>query len=71
MTTTARRTLRWQAATVLAIRDEAPRVKTFRLRLEHVSDHLPGQYYVLRLTASDSQLSDDDVVDGLQARPAG
>jgi len=53
MTTTARRTLRWQAATVLAIRDEAPRVKTFRLRLERVSDHLPGQYYVLRLTAPD------------------
>ena len=53
MTTTARRTLRWQAATVLAIRDEAPRVKTFRLRPEHVSDHLPGQYYVLRLTAPD------------------
>jgi ferredoxin-NADP reductase len=51
--TTARRTLRWQAATVVGIRDEAPRVKTFRLRLEQVSDHLPGQYYVLRLTAPD------------------
>jgi ferredoxin-NADP reductase len=51
--TTARRTLRWQAATVLEIRDDAPRVKTFRLRLERVSDHLPGQYYVLRLTAPD------------------
>ena len=48
---TSRRTLRWQAATVREIRDEAPRVKTFRLRLERESAHLPGQYYVLRLTA--------------------
>lgn len=53
METTARRTLRWQSATVVGIRDEAPRVKSFRLRLERVSDHLPGQYYVLRLTAPD------------------
>lgn len=51
--TTSRRTLRWQAASVLEIRDEAPRVKTFRLRCEQVSEHLPGQYYVLRLTAED------------------
>lgn len=51
--TTARRTLRWQPATVLEIRDAAPRVRTFRLRLERVSGHLPGQYYVLRLTAPD------------------
>lgn len=50
---TSRRTLRWQTATVLAVRDEAPRVRTVRLRLEQVSGHLPGQHYVLRLTAED------------------
>ncbi len=53
MDTTARRTLRWQTATVLDVRDEAPRVRTFRLRLERVSEHVPGQYYVVRLTAPD------------------
>lgn len=52
-TTTSRRTLHWQAATVAGIRDEAPGVKTFRLRLERAVPHLPGQYYVLRLTAED------------------
>ncbi|MEJ8280111.1 FAD-binding oxidoreductase [Pseudonocardia spirodelae] len=51
--TTSRRTLRWQAATVLSVHDEAPRVKTFRLGLEEPATHLPGQYYVLRLTAQD------------------
>lgn len=51
--TTSRRTLRWQLATVTGIRDEAPKVKTFRLACERVSAHLPGQYYVLRLTAQD------------------
>ncbi|MEQ3549308.1 FAD-binding oxidoreductase [Pseudonocardia nematodicida] len=52
-TTTPRRTLRWQAATVTEIRDEAPKVKTIRLGLEEPARHLPGQYYVLRLTAED------------------
>ncbi|RZT86529.1 ferredoxin-NADP reductase [Pseudonocardia sediminis] len=51
--TTSRRTLRWQLATVTGIRDEAPGVRTFRLALQDVSAHLPGQYYVLRLTAED------------------
>jgi ferredoxin-NADP reductase len=51
--TTPRRTLRWQAATVLGIRDEAPAVRTFTLGLEEPAHHLPGQYYVLRLTAED------------------
>jgi ferredoxin-NADP reductase len=43
----------WQAATVVGIRDETPRAKTFRLALETPSRHLPGQHYVVRLTAPD------------------
>jgi ferredoxin-NADP reductase len=43
----------WQAATVVAIRDEAPRVKTFRLALAAPEPHLAGQHYVVRLTAPD------------------
>ena len=45
--------LGWQTATVLAIADETPRAKTFRLRLEHPVRHRAGQHYVLRLTAPD------------------
>ncbi|MEU9819940.1 FAD-binding oxidoreductase [Pseudonocardia alni] len=51
--TTPRRTLRWQTATVLSVHDEAPGVRTFRLGLTEPATHLPGQYYVLRLTAED------------------
>ncbi len=51
--TTPRRTLRWQTATVLSVHDEAPGVRTFRLGLAEPATHLPGQYYVLRLTAED------------------
>lgn len=43
----------WQSARVLALRDEAPRVKTFRLGLDAPTDHRAGQHYVLRLTAPD------------------
>jgi ferredoxin-NADP reductase len=45
--------LRWQQATVLAIRRETPRAKTFRLALEGPSLHRAGQHYVVRLTAPD------------------
>jgi ferredoxin-NADP reductase len=45
--------LRWQTATVIAIRDETARAKTFRLRLAQPSPHLAGQHYVVRLTAPD------------------
>jgi ferredoxin-NADP reductase len=38
---------------VLAVRDETPRARTFRLRLPLPSAHLPGQHYVVRLTAPD------------------
>ena len=43
----------WQAATVVAIHDETPRTKTFRLRLGAPSGHRAGQHYVVRLTAPD------------------
>ncbi len=43
----------WQAATVVSVHDETPTARSFRLRLEHPVDHLPGQHYVVRLTAED------------------
>ena len=43
----------WRRATVVAARDETPRAKTFRLALDQPSQHLPGQHYVVRLTAPD------------------
>ena len=51
--TTHRRTLRWQAAKVLSIRDETPTARTYRLLLPEPRRHLAGQHYVLRLTAPD------------------
>jgi ferredoxin-NADP reductase len=51
--TTHRKTLRWQNARVVAVRDETPRAKTFRLALPEPRVHVAGQYYVLRLTAPD------------------
>ncbi len=43
----------WQAATVVEVRDETARAKTFRLALERPTPHLAGQHYVVRLTAPD------------------
>ena len=43
----------WEPVTVVAIRDETATAKSFRLRLTHPSFHLPGQHYILRLTAPD------------------
>jgi ferredoxin-NADP reductase len=43
----------WQTATVVAVRPETARAKTFRLALERPSAHLAGQHYVVRLTAED------------------
>jgi ferredoxin-NADP reductase len=48
-----RRSLEWQIATVIAIKPETPRVKTFTLALPDWMKHLPGQHYDLRLTAPD------------------
>lgn len=47
------KTTHWQLATVEAIQPETPKVKTFRLRLPQWQPHLPGQHYLLRLTAED------------------
>jgi ferredoxin-NADP reductase len=43
----------WQSATVVAIKDETARAKTFRLALARPSAHLAGQHYIVRLTAPD------------------
>jgi ferredoxin-NADP reductase len=44
---------RWQLATVTAIREETPSVKSFRLGVPMWMAHLPGQHYDVRLTAPD------------------
>jgi ferredoxin-NADP reductase len=44
---------RWQVATVVAVKQETPRVKSFRLELPMWMPHLPGQHYIVRLTAPD------------------
>jgi ferredoxin-NADP reductase len=44
---------RWQIATVVAVKQETPRVKSFRLELPMWMPHLPGQHYIVRLTAPD------------------
>jgi ferredoxin-NADP reductase len=44
---------RWQIATVSAVKQETPRVKSFRLELPMWMPHLPGQHYDVRLTAPD------------------
>ena len=43
----------WQVGTVSAIKQETPRVKTFRIELPMWMAHLPGQHYDVRLTAPD------------------
>jgi ferredoxin-NADP reductase len=43
----------WQWATVEAIRPENAHVVTLRLRVPEWRAHLPGQHYVVRLTAED------------------
>jgi ferredoxin-NADP reductase len=44
---------RWQIATVAAIKQETPRVKSFQIELPMWMPHLPGQHYDVRLTAPD------------------
>ena len=41
----------WQAAKVISIGEETPRVKTIRLALSQWPGHLPGQHADVRLTA--------------------
>jgi ferredoxin-NADP reductase len=43
----------WRIATVLAVKRETSRAKTFRLAFDEPSHHLAGQHYVVRLTAPD------------------
>ncbi len=44
----------WQQATVVELRDETPRARTFRLALPAGAErHVPGQHYDVRLTAPD------------------
>jgi ferredoxin-NADP reductase len=43
----------WQTATVVAIRPETARAKTFRMKLSEPTPHLAGQHYIVRLTAPD------------------
>jgi len=45
--------LNWQLATVTALHDETPRVKTLSLRMPAWLGHRPGQHVDLRLTAED------------------
>jgi len=45
--------LDWQLATVTAVRDETPTVRTFTLGLPGWAGHRPGQHVDLRLTAED------------------
>jgi ferredoxin-NADP reductase len=44
---------RWQIGTVTAIKEETPRVKSFRIELPMWMAHLPGQHYDVRLTDPD------------------
>jgi len=44
---------RWQIGTVTRIKQETPRVKSFRISLPMWMPHLPGQHYDVRLTAPD------------------
>lgn len=48
-----RRLLEWQVATIKAIRQETPTVKTFTLALPDWAPHEAGQHYDIRLTAPD------------------
>jgi len=43
----------WQLARVVAVRDETPSAKSFRLLLPEPVAFLPGQHFVLRLSAPD------------------
>ena len=44
---------RWQIGSVVSIKRETPRVKSFRIELPMWMPHLPGQHYDVRLTAPD------------------
>lgn len=43
----------WQEATVVGIRAETPRARTYRLALARPVSYFPGQHFIVRLTGSD------------------
>jgi len=43
----------WQTGTVTEVRQETPHARTFRVQLAEWQPHLPGQNYLVRLTAPD------------------
>src|SRR2546421_11764307 len=45
--------IKWQLATLTAVHEETPSVRTLSLRLPEWMSHLPGQHYDVRLTAPD------------------
>jgi ferredoxin-NADP reductase len=45
--------LAWEIATVAALKDETPHVKTITLDVAGGTDHMPGQHVDIRLTAAD------------------
>jgi ferredoxin-NADP reductase len=47
----------WQVASVVSVRDETVRAKTFRLALPQPTGHRAGQHYVVRLTAPDGYIA--------------
>jgi len=48
-----KRSIEWQIATIKAINQETPNVKTYTLTLPNWTPHRAGQHYDLRLTAPD------------------
>jgi ferredoxin-NADP reductase len=65
------RSLVWQIATVKAIRQETPRVKTFTFALPDWMEHRPGQHYDLRLTAPDGYRAQRSYSIGSEPERAG
>jgi ferredoxin-NADP reductase len=45
--------IKWQLATLTAVHEETPNVRTLSLRLPEWTAHRPGQHYDVRLTAPD------------------
>ncbi|PRY00473.1 ferredoxin reductase [Allonocardiopsis opalescens] len=52
--------VRWQYGRVAAVRHETPSSVTLRLELPHWRPHLPGQHYMVRLTAPDGYTAQRD-----------
>jgi ferredoxin-NADP reductase len=66
-----KRTLEWQVATVKAIRQETPKVKTFTLSLPIWMEHRAGQHYDIRLRAPDGYQAQRSYSIGSEPERAG